>query len=121
MEHVAELVVMEADLAVGGRLGDGGVCPMVKGGLAVNNGVRGGWFLEFVDLVVVGVAVVDFTAEPFSLEVGVFQGVGIDAVKTSTAASDGQRIADGGADEHLEVADVDAAEVRPPDNLALVF
>ncbi len=114
VEHVAELVVMEADLAVGGRLCDGGVRPMVKGGLAVCNGVGGGRFLELVDLPSVGVVVVDVATEPFSLEVGVFQRIGIEAVQSFTAAGGRSRATDGGADEQFEFARIDAAEIRPP-------
>ena len=114
MEHVAEVVVMEADLAVGVRLADGGVRPMIQCIGGIDDGVRGGRFLELGDFVVVRVSVVDFSAEPFRLEVGVFQRVGVHAVQTGPAARDADRIADGRADENLVVANVGGAEVGPP-------
>ena len=121
-EHVAEVVVVEAELAVRIASGDGIASPVIEGGLAVRDGDRVGRFLEIGDKGHVAfTAVADVAAEPFSFEVGVLQGVGVDAVQTGTKPRGGTGIADRGADEHLEVANVDAAEVRPPDNLALVF
>jgi len=121
-EHVAEVVVVEAELAVGIASGDGIASPVIEGSLAVRDGDRVGGFLEVGDKGHVAfTAVADVAAEPFSFEIGVLQGVGVDAVQTGTKPRGGTRIADRGADEHLEVANVDAAEVRPPDNLALVF
>ena len=114
MEHVAEIVVMEADLAIRGCLGDRGVRPMIQCVGGVHDGVGGGRLLEFGDLVVVGIAVVDLSAEPFGFEVGVLQWIGVHAVQTGAAARDADRIADGGADENLVVTDMGRAEIRPP-------
>ena len=121
-EHVAEVVVMEAKLAVSMASGDGIASPMIEGALAVRDGDRIGGFHEVGDEGHIAfAAVADVAAEPFSLEVGVLQRVGVDAVQTGTKPSGLTKVGDGGADEHLEVADVDAAEVRPPDDLGLVF
>ena len=114
VEHVAEIVVMEADLAIRGCLGDRGVRPMIQCVGGVHDGVGGGRFLEFGDLVVVGIAVVDLSAEPFGFEVGVLQWIGVHAVQTGAAARDADRIADGGADENLVVTDIGRAEIRSP-------
>ena len=114
MEHVAEIVVMEADLAIRGCLADSGVRPVIQCIGGIHDGVRGGRLFEFGDLVVVGVAIVDFATEPFGLEVGVLQRIGVHAVQTGAASCDGDRIADGGADEHLGIANIGGAEIRPP-------
>ena len=121
-EHVAEVVVMEAEFAVSMASGNGVTRPVIEGALAVRDGDRVGRFDKVGNEGHVAfAAVADVAAEPFSFEVGVLQRVGIDAVQTGTKPRGGTRIADGGADEHLEVADVDAAEIRPPDDLALTF
>ena len=120
MEHVAEFVVVEAELAVGVRLADGGVRPMVKGGLAVCNSVRSGRFLELGNLPSVGVVVVDVAAEPFRLEVGVFHRIGIGGVRSWTAGAGRSRVTDGGADEQFVFARIDGAEIRPPHEPAIL-
>ena len=121
-EHVAEVVVMEAEFAVSMASGNGITSPVIEGALAVCDGDCVGRFDEVGDEGQIAfAAVADVAAEPFSFEVGVLQRVGVDAVQTGTKPAGGSRVADGGADEHLEVADVDAAEVRPPDDLGLVF
>ena len=95
---------------------------MVDAGVRVGDSDRVGRFLEVGDEGHVAfAAVADVAAEPFSLEVGALQRVGIDAVQTRTEPRAVPRVCDDGTDEHLEVADMDAAEVRPPDNLGLAF
>ena len=82
-EHVAEVVVVEFDLAVRIGLADGVARPVVNGSIGICDGDRVGWFLEIGDEGHVAfAAVADVTAEPFSLEIGAYQRVGVDAVQT---------------------------------------
>ncbi len=114
MEHIAEFIVVEADLAVGIRLRDGGIRPMIDASGGIDDGVRGRGFLEFGDLPSVGIVVVDIATEPFGLEVGTLHWVGILAGQTCTAACDGARVTDVRADEQLVLASINGAEIRPP-------
>ena len=113
-EHVAEVVVMEFDLAVRIAAADFAASPVIDGGVRIRDGDRVGRLLEIGDEGQVAfAAVADVAAEPFGLEVGALQRVGVDAVQTGAQPGAGPRRGDDGADEHLEVADMDAAEVRP--------
>ena len=113
---------MEAEFAVSMASGNGITSPVIEGALAVCDGDCVGRFDEVGDEGQIAfAAVADVAAEPFSFEVGVLQRVGVDAVQASAQPAGGTKVGDSGANEHLEVADVDAAEVRPPDDLGLAF